>query len=144
MPTALKLADLASPSSLVWVVGPALSWSLLDGGRRHAAVTTAEAHAAAAIARWRDQVLDAQREVAEAMARVAAAERELESLRASEHAAMDAWRDEEQRVKLGASDARAPLLRALAALRLQDRVAVTEQRRAVATVGLAKALGSGW
>lgn len=141
---ALRLADLASPAALAWVAGPALGWSLLDGGRRDAAVTAAEARVAAAIANWRERVLEAQREVAEAMARVAAAEGELEALRAAERAASQAWRDEEQRLALGATDARAPVARALVALRLQDRVAITEQRRAAATVTLAKALGNGW
>lgn len=63
---AVSSSSLAS-SATTWSFGPALSIPLFDGGRRRAAVDSAEADYQSALAEWRQGVRDAVKEVEQAL-----------------------------------------------------------------------------
>jgi len=66
---AVSASSLASSAS-TWSFGPSLSLPLFDGGRRRAAVDSAEADYRAALAQWRQGVRSAIKEVEQALARL--------------------------------------------------------------------------
>lgn len=127
-----------------WSLGPSISLPLFDGGRRAAAVQTAHARHALALANYRSRVRTAIQEVEQAMVRLASnGQREVQALLAarSHRDAMAAARTRWQSglgSLLELEEARRLTLQAdtsLAALR-RDRV--------VAWIALYRALGGGW
>lgn len=63
---AISSSSLAAGAT-TWSFGPALSIPLFDGGRRRAAVTSAEADYQSALAQWREGVRNAVKEVEQAL-----------------------------------------------------------------------------
>ena len=127
-----------------WSLGPSISLPLFDGGRRAAAVQTAHARHALALANYRSRVRIAIQEVEQAMVRLASnGQREVQALQAARSyrdamvAARTRWQSGLGSL-LELEEARRQTLQAdtsLAALR-RDRV--------VAWIALYRALGGGW
>lgn len=139
-----ELSDLFKWSARTWGVGALLSLPLLDGGRREAGVANARAEMDAALARYREQVLVAFKDVEDGLA----------SLRLlSEQAKVQAQAiDSASRATaLSASRYRNGLVSQLELLDAQ-RSELFNRRQAVqvrsaqyqSTVGLVRALGGGW
>ncbi len=127
-----------------WSLGPSLSLPLFDGGRRAAAVQTAHARHAQALASYRAKVRTAIQEVEQAMVRLASAgQREATALQATqsyrEHlsAAQTRWQ-----VGLGSllelEESRRLTLQA------ETSLATLRRDRVVAWIALYRALGGGW
>lgn len=83
---ALTTYSLLSSSVRTWSFGPALTLPIFDGGRRRAAVRTAEANYRSAYAEWRQGVKKAVREIEEALTNLDGADRR--SGKAAEAAAL--------------------------------------------------------
>lgn len=139
-----ELADLFKWSARAWGVGALLSLPVFDGGRREAGVQGAAARMDEAVARYREQVLAAFRDV----------EDQLSSLRLlAEQAAAQARAVDAAARTTSLSDARyrnglVSQLDLLDARRseLRNRRQALQVRAAQyqATVGLVRALGGGW
>ncbi len=134
---------LAWPSRL-WAIGPSAVEPLFDAGRRHAVVEQARASYDATVADYREQVLNAFRQVEDNLASLRVLEEESER---QERAITSARRSEElsmERYKGGL----VTYLEVVTAqnIRLQnERAGIGLQRRRMeASVYLVKALGGGW
>ena len=139
-----ELSDLFKWSARAWGVGALLSLPIFDGGRRQAGVESANAEMDIALARYREQVLGAFRDVED---QLAALHLLAEQADAQSRAVASAARTTEL------SDARyrggfVSQLELLDAQRseLRNRRQALQVRSAQyqATVGLVRALGGGW
>ncbi|HWQ54559.1 MAG TPA: efflux transporter outer membrane subunit [Bryobacteraceae bacterium] len=134
---------IAWPSRL-WALGPSAAETIFDGGRRRAALESATANYDATVADYRQQVLDAFRQVEDCLSNL----RILEEQGARQSAAIDAARRSEE---LSMNRYKGGLVTYLEvvtaqAIRLQnERAGIEIQRRSAEnTVLLIKALGGGW
>lgn len=139
-----ELSDLLTWSARAWGVGALLSLPLIDGGRREAGVQNARAELDAALARYREQVLVAFKDVEDQLSalRLLAAQAEAQSravASASRATALSSTRYRNGLVsQLELLDAQRSELR--------NRREALQVRSAQyqATVGLVRALGGGW
>lgn len=141
----ISVSAAAGASSLAtWSVGPSLSIPLFDAGKRRAAVDTARASHAAALAAYRQGVRSAVKEVEQTLVNLDSTARRAD---AAEHAALDHrryfqateanWRAGRESL-LTLEEARRSALSAVVSL-------ITLQRDRVAHwIALYKALGGGW
>lgn len=139
-----SLSDLLSAGSRYWSVGPAVRWSLFDGGRVRAGIDLSQGLREEAQAYYEKTVLSALSEVEGALL---ALTRERETLSALT-AAVDSG---ERAAALASGRYRAGLVGFLDVLQSEqaiyqarDQRVQSEQRLAVDLVALFKALGGGW
>ena len=130
--------------SFSFSLGPLLSWSFPNISVARARVRQAEAQGDASLARFDGTVVNALKEVEQALTRVATGERELEALDEAQTRAERAWQFADQRYRAGSVG----YLDVLVALNdlLSARAAYAASLRQVdsARVDLFKALGGGW
>jgi NodT family efflux transporter outer membrane factor (OMF) lipoprotein len=127
-----------------WTLGPALSLPLFDGGRRRAAVSSAEAAYEQAYATWRDTVRAAVKEVEQALIdldsaarRQAGAERAAKGYEAALAASTIGW----EHGSTNLIDLEAVRRQAFSARR---DVITLRQAQIAAWIALYKAMGGGW
>jgi multidrug efflux system outer membrane protein len=139
-----QLSDLFKGSAGLWAVNALLNLPLLDGGRREAGVQSAAAQADEAAARYREQVLEAFKDVEDQLSG-------LTLLQAQRQAQAEAVTAAERALALTNARYRNGAISQLDLLDSQ-RTALANQRAALqvkaaqfqATIALVKALGGGW
>lgn len=134
---------LQAPSSL-WALGPSTVVTLFDGGQRHAVNDQARAAYDAAVASYRQNVLEAYREVEDQLVAL----RRLEEEAGTAIAAVDATGRALDQAKKRYAGGLVTYLEVVsaqnAALAAQRTEVDIRTRRMMASVGLVKALGGGW
>jgi multidrug efflux system outer membrane protein len=139
-----QLSDLFKGSAALWAVNAVLNLPLLDGGRREAGVQSAAAQADEAAARYREQMLEAFKDVEDQLSG-------LTLLQAQRQAQAEAVSAAERAVALTHVRYRNGAISQLDLLDAQ-RTALANRRAALqvkaaqfqATIALVKALGGGW
>ncbi len=140
----LSAGTLGDGGSFLWSIGPSIRLPIFEGGLTYARMLETEARTDEATARFYAVVLDAFREVADAIASIAAHEqvrdRQRESVVASERAVELATIEYDQGLTsyLQVLDAQRALLAARQALVRAQRAVLSD------IVALQKALGGGW
>lgn len=131
-------------TDLLWSAGPALRWPLLDFGQVDALIQYQEFRTKELSLAYRRTVLDAVREVEDAMGGYAAERNRLSQLGVAVASSERAVTLATNRYDLGVAD----FLNVLDAQRqlyeLQDQLAVSQQTVTVQLVALYKSLGGGW
>jgi multidrug efflux system outer membrane protein len=139
-----QLAQLADGSSQAWSLAGLLAQPLLDGGRRQAALSRADAQTQAAWAAYRERILVAFRDTEDQLAALRLLAGEEAARRETQAASERALHMAQSRAARGlASQLELAVVRrdALQARRQLVRVKLA---RFQATVGLIRALGGGW
>ena len=136
--------ELAKSASRYWNIGPQLSVPLFSAGRLHEQAAAAEAARQAAIASYRQVVLNALADVETALVRYASDVRRAEPVRAAAQRLHGTLQLTQLRYKAG----EATLLEVLEAQRtvyaITDQLAVLDGAVATDFVAVQKALGRGW
>lgn len=139
-----ELSDLFKWSARAWGAGALLALPLLDGGRREAGVAASTARLEEAVARYREQVLAAFRDVEDQLAAIALLSRQAEAQAEAVSSAARTTALSDVRYRNGLVSQ----LELLDARRseLRNRRAALQVRSAQyqATVGLVRALGGAW
>jgi NodT family efflux transporter outer membrane factor (OMF) lipoprotein len=134
---------LSLPSRL-WSIGPAAAATLFDGGRRRATLEQARAGYDAAVAEYRQTVLQGFQDVEDNVTALRVLEVEFSQQEAAVRAAEDSLAISTERYKAGVA-AYLDVLTAQTAVLTNQRAAIDiESRRMLASVQLIKALGGGW
>jgi multidrug efflux system outer membrane protein len=142
---AINLSAVSGSSSVTtWSFGPSLSIPLFDGGQRRAAVSSAQADHAAALARWRQGVRTTVKEVEQALIRL-----EGSRLRADDaaHAAGEYRRyfeAVETQWRVGSESLLTLEEARRSALSAEISLLTLQQNRVQYWIALYKALGGGW
>lgn len=139
-----QIADLLSAPSRVWSIGAQLAGTVFDGGLRQARVDQAQASFDAALAAYRQAVLNALREVEDNLVAL-----NLLGVEADQQAQAVAAADEAQRrslnqYKAGTVNFTSVVTTQAAANSAQRAASQLVGRRYLASVELIKALGGGW
>lgn len=139
-----EVEDLFSWDSRTWAIGPGIDFPVFAGGRLRAGLERSKAAYDEAVARYRQQVLVAFREVEDGLAALQFLERERVARSEASRAATSAARQALARYQAGTVnfldvvDAEQARLLSL----ITEEAAIREQQ--LATVRLLKALGGGW
>ena len=138
------IAQLGNPASRFWMIGPALSSPLLDGGRNRENVKITQARYDEQIATYRQAVVTAVREVEDALVTVRACRtgtlNRTKSLKFAEHFLRQAQISHQSGVS-----GQEQLMEAQNALLLEKRAGIKSQHANYASsLQLIKALGGGW
>lgn len=138
------LADILKKGSGIWSLGFGLNLPLFDAGRRLAVTEQAKARQVEAVAAYQGAVQAAFKDVAQALANLAAARASLVDAEARERSASEALKIAQQRYTAGYSG----FLELLDAQRTANsarlQMITIRQAQFDATVDLCKALGGGW
>ena len=130
--------------SRLWAVGPELSETLFDAGRRRATSEAAEANYDGTVAAYRQTTLDAFQEVEDNLAELRILETEAKQQQEATASAADTLQLFTNRY-VGGVDNYLQVIVAQTALLTNQRNAIDiERRRIDASVLLVKALGGGW
>ena len=141
---ARKVGDLASGNSLMFGVGPRLSWALFDAGKVRARIHAADARSDQAAARYTRAVLGALTDSETAINRYAAWTATVAERDAALTASRQSLDQARQRYKAGEDDL-LTLLQAQSAYTGAERAAFQARQAAFeAYAALVKALGGGW
>jgi NodT family efflux transporter outer membrane factor (OMF) lipoprotein len=138
------LSNLISPDSLQITANANATFPVLDFGRRGAKVSESKAAADEAYFQYQKTVLNALREVEDALIRIRADDEQRRSLAAGLADAQVAVRSVESRYRAGLTDYGDVLLARRAVLSAEDGLAVAEGTQRRDLVSLYKALGGGW
>ncbi len=130
--------------SRFWSVGPSLAETLLDFGRRRAAVQESEAGYDATVAAYRQSALTAFQEVEDSLAALRYLAQEAAEQAAATRSAEESLRLETDRYKAGTSSYLDVIQTQVIALNNQRAAVSILQRRMTSTVNLIRALGGGW
>jgi NodT family efflux transporter outer membrane factor (OMF) lipoprotein len=139
-----NLANLLSYASRSWSAGPSLSQTLFDAGRRRAQLAGAEAAYDAAVAGYRQTVLNAFEEVEDDLASLRYLAEEASQQQEAVTAAQQALSLETDRYKAGTDSYLNVITTQAIALNDQQTAISILERRMNAAVNLVKALGGGW
>jgi NodT family efflux transporter outer membrane factor (OMF) lipoprotein len=138
------LQNLLTYGSRLWSVGPALSQTLFDFGRRDARVEQVQASYDVAVAAYRQTVLTAFQQVEDNLSTLRVLAKEAEEQAAAITAAQQALQLETERYKAG-TDSYLNVITTQNLALADERAAVTIlQRRMTSAVNLILALGGGW
>lgn len=140
----LKATDLVDGASRAWSFGPEVRWSIFEGGRIRSNIELAEARAEEAALRFERTLLEALREVEDALV-AHAREQERRGLLAravasQRHAVTLAG----ERYGQGLVDFLAVLEAERSLYAVQESLALSEQAVATSAIALFKAVGGGW
>ena len=127
-----------------WTLGPSLALSLFDGGARSAAVESARAAYDAQAAQYRKTVLDALREVEDALVQSQALVREQEAQERALAASRETLRQVTNQYQAGLVDYLSVVQAQTSALSAEQNVLSLQSQRLTAAVQLAAALGGGY
>lgn len=139
-----NLSELLSASSRYWTVGPAVTWSLFNGGRVRANIDLSKARRDEAEATYEKTVLIALNEVQTDLVALA---REKETRRALAEAVASGRRAVDLalgRYRAGLAGFLDVLQSEQALYQSQDQLVQSDQQLALTRVALFKALGGGW
>jgi len=138
------LSKLLNASSRNYSVGGSLTAPLFDAGKLRAEKHQAEERAIQANFAYRKTVLTALQEVADALSRYAADQRQFQVLQAGLRDAEIAVKLDRARYEGGLADFQATLRAQTMALSDEDQLAQTKAQLSTDLVALYKALGGGW
>lgn len=138
------LSNLISPDSLQITANAAASFPVLDFGRGQAKVAERKAAADEAYFEYQKTVLNALREVEDALIRIRADDQQRQSLAAGLADAQVAVHSVESRYRAGLTDYGDVLLARRSVLSAEDGLTVAEGTQRRDLVSLFKALGGGW
>ncbi len=138
------LSDLFKWSARAWGVGALLSLPIFDGGRREAGIESAHAQMDASVARYREQVLVAFRDVEDQLSalRLLADQAEAQGRAVSSASRTTALSD--ARYRNGLVSQLELLDAQRSELRNRRQALAVQSAQYQATVGLVRALGGGW
>ena len=139
-----SFADWLTAPYRVWSLGPALAATIFDGGARSAAVDRAEAAYDEQVARYRQTVLDAMREVEDALALLRVLEAEVEQQRQVVALAEENQRLVSNRYQAGIVTYLEVAVAQNTTLNARRTLLGVEGSRLDASVQLLGALGGGW
>lgn len=140
----IDLGELVSGGTRIWNVAPALRLPLFEGGRLRGNLRARDAQYDAAVAGYDQAVLDAFREVADAVTSLRALDREQDANRAALASLQKAFDLATLRYKSGLSNYLAVLVAQDKLLAQRRLVVELDSRRADLTVALHRALGGGF
>ncbi len=130
--------------SRFWSVGPSLSETLFDAGRRKAIVAEQRAVYDSTVAGYRQTVLTAFQQVEDSLAALRVYQQEAEKIQATVRAADAALTVSSIQYKAGTTNYLTVLTAQVTLLNAQVTAVDLETRRMVASVQLIQALGGGW
>jgi multidrug efflux system outer membrane protein len=143
----LASADLGTfvdgPSRL-WSVGPSIHVPIFQGGRNRANLQAAEARYEQSVAGYRGTILNAFREVEDALSDLAALSSQSDAINRALLSARDTAALADQRYQRGLSSYLDVVDAQRVALQAERQDAQLRGQRALSTIFLAKALGGGW
>jgi len=139
-----SLVTLFAAAGRFWSVGPSLSQTIFDFGRRGAALEGAEASYDATVAGYRQTVLSAFQEVEDDLASLRYLAEEAVQQQEAVVASQEALALELQRYRAGTDSYLNVITTQIIALGDQQTAVSILQRRMTAAVDLVKALGGGW
>jgi multidrug efflux system outer membrane protein len=143
-----QLQDLFKWSSRSWMLGPVLgtilSLPILDGGRRNADLARNNAQYEALVATYRQQVLIAFREVEDNLSAIHTLDRQIGFEDQAIASAQLAARLADARYRNGSASYIEVIDAQRSSLASQRAKLISAGQRAVASVGLVRALGGGW
>ncbi|HLF98607.1 MAG TPA: efflux transporter outer membrane subunit [Methylococcaceae bacterium] len=134
----------AHPGAAATALAASVLTPVFQGGRLQGELERTWARQAELVETYRKAVLTSFREVEDALASVAAAERRLSALRTAVDEARRAYRISRERYQAGAADFLTVLDTQRSQLLAEDNLAQAQLERLVASVDLVKALGGGW
>lgn len=139
----VSASDLASGAT-TWSFGPSLSIPLFDGGRRRAAVASAEASYDAAFAAWRQGVRTAIKEVEQALVALDRTARQAEQATRATRDYQSYLRATEAKWRAGMDNLLTLEQARRSALSAEVQELTLQRERVQAWISLYKALGGGW
>jgi outer membrane protein, multidrug efflux system len=139
-----ELGDLFKWSARAWGLGALLSLPVLDGGRREAGVHNARAQMEESVARYREQVLVAFRDVEDQLSSLRLLARQAEAQARAVASAQRATSLSEVRYRNGLVSQLDLLDARRSELRNRREALQVRSAQYQATVGLVRALGGGW
>ena len=139
-----SFADWISLPNRYWSLGPALALELFDGGARRAELERAEAAYDQTVAQYRQTVLDAFREVEDALVELSVLEREQQLQQEAVAAARESLRLIGNQYRAGTVDFNSVVIVQAAALNNERSALTLLGNRLRASVQLIAALGGGW
>ncbi|HTO20563.1 MAG TPA: efflux transporter outer membrane subunit [Pseudomonas sp.] len=139
-----SFADWISLPNRYWSLGPALALELFDGGARRAELERAEAAYDQTVAQYRQTVLDAFREVEDALVELSVLEREQQLQQEAVAAARESLRLIGNQYRAGTVDFNSVVIVQAAALNNERSALTLLGNRLRASVQLVAALGGGW
>jgi len=141
---ASHVSDWFSWPSRFWAVGPSLSETVFDGGRRRGQTEQARANYDSAVADYRQSVLTAFQEVEDNLAALRILEGEARVMEDAVKASLESVTLTMNQYKAGTVSYLNVVVVQAAALNTQRSASDLLARRMVASVQLTKALGGGW
>jgi len=139
-----SMSDLASLDSLTYRYGPSVSWPILNYGRIRNQVRVQDARFEELLVGYRNQVLNAAREVEDGLAAYAGAKQRVRFLEDAVGAARRAVDIALVQYREGATDYQRVLDTQRSLLELEDRYTDVRGSVVLALVATYKALGGGW
>ena len=139
-----SVSSLFTYASRYWSVGPSLSQTLFDFGRRGAVLQQTEAAYDATVAAYRETVLAAFQEVEDDLANLRYLAQEAVQQQQAVEAAQESLNLELERYRAGTDSYLNVITTQIIALTDQQNAITILQRRMTAAVDLTKALGGGW
>lgn len=139
-----EIADLFKWSARAWSVGALLAAPIFDGGRREAGVRSASAEMDASLARYREQILTAFREVEDQLSALRLLADEAEAQQRAVEAASRTTALSDVRYRNGLVSQLDLLDARRSELRNRRQALRVRSDQYQATVGLIRALGGGW
>lgn len=139
-----NLSNLFNYSSRTWSVGPSLSYTVFDFGRRRAQVVSSEAAYDATVAAYRQTVLSAFQEIEDDLSDLRYLAEEAVQQQEAVVAAQEALDLEIERYKAGTDSELNVITTQTIALSDEQNAITILERRMAAVVDLIKALGGGW
>ena len=124
--------------------GPSISWAALDIGRVILRANASDARLQAALAKYKQSVLDALEDTENSLLRYSSEEQRYRSLEVAAQASERAAKMAATQYQEGAIDLLGLLDAANSKLEAQDARSQSEAARAVAVVGIFRALAGGW
>ena len=141
---ALDLSDLFTSPSQVLSLAGILDWPVFDYGRRKAEIAIAEAGAEAALASYDASVINAYRDVEQALSTYVFADQKLDQLQSARTERLRALELAELRYQSGVDDLFVVLEAQRRLTGLQSSIAETEADKIEAVVRVYQSLGGGW
>ena len=138
------LSDLFKWSARAWGVGALLALPVFDGGRRNAAIDNARGEMDAAIARYREQILVAFRDVEDQLSALRLLDEQAEAQARAVNAAARTTALSDARYRNGLVNQLDLLDAQRSELRNRRQALQVKAAQYQATVGLVRAIGGGW
>jgi multidrug efflux system outer membrane protein len=138
------LGTLINWPSKIWSIGPSISVPVFEGGRNRANLKAAEARYEQSVAGYRGAILNAFREVEDALSDLDSLASQSEAVNRAVLAARDTATLANERYQRGLSNYLDVVDAQRTALQAERQEAQLRGQRAISTILLAKALGGGW